>query len=213
MSTSDGGAVSPYQDERTRYYGLASLDRTHVVNLNWIYDLPKVSRFWSNRATRLLLDNWQFTGLASFISGSPQAVSLTTSDGADITGSPTETPRVDIAGNPVIDRSSRGQYTFFNPAAFARPAVGTLGNAGKYSLRGPGINDWDAGLYKNITVKEHYRFQLRGEAYNVFNHTQFDGLDTTARFDAAGRELNARLGQVISARNPRRLQLALKFMF
>ncbi|MCU1236553.1 MAG: hypothetical protein JWP63_4520 [Candidatus Solibacter sp.] len=213
MSTSDNGAISPFFNERARYYGLASFDRTHIVNINWVYDLPRVSRLWNNSVTRQLFDRWQLTGIASFISGAPQSVSLTTSDGADISGSPTETPRVDIVGNPVIDRGSRGQYSFFNPNAFARPAAGALGNAGKYSFRGPGINNWDAGLYKNVVLKERYRFQLRGEAYNIFNHTQFDGLDTTARFDAGGRELNTRLGQAISARNPRRLQLALKFLF
>lgn len=97
--------------------------------------------------------------------------------------------------------------------AFARPAVGMLGNIGKYNLRGPGINNWDARLYKNVIFKDHHRLQLRVEAFNVFDHTQFDGLDTTARFDAAGNELNSRLGQTIFARNPRHRQLALKFIF
>jgi hypothetical protein len=69
------------------------------------------------------------------------------------------------------------------------------------------------GLYKNVIVKERYRFQLRGETYNTFNHTQFDGLDLTARFDPADKQANARFGQLISARNPRRMQLALKFIF
>ena len=182
MSTSDNGAVSLYVNERARYYGLAGFDRTHVANINWIYELPY---------------GFQVTGIASFISGSPQAVSLTTSDGADITGSPNETARVDVVG----------------PNKYARPAVGTLGNSGKYNFRGPGINNWDAGLYKNFVFKERYRFQFRTEAYNVFNHTQFDSVDTTTRFDAAGNQLNSRFGQNISARNPRRLQLALKFLF
>jgi hypothetical protein len=213
MSTSDGGAVSLFVNERARYYGLAGYDRTHVANINWIYDVPKLSRFWSNAVVRNILDNWQFTGISSFLSGAPQAVALTTSDGADITGSPTESARVDVVGNAVIAKSSRNQYRYFNPGAFARPAVGTLGNAGKYNFRGPGINNWDTGLYKNLVVRERFRFQLRGEAYNVFNHTQFDSLDTTARFDATGRQINTRFGQVISARNPRRIQLALKFTF
>lgn len=213
MSTSDNGAVSPYLNERARYYGLAGFDRTHIVNINWIYDLPHVSRWWSNGFSRSVLDSWQLTGIASFISGAPQAVSFTTTDGADITGSPTETARVDVVGNAVIPKSDRTPYLFFNPAAFARPAVGTLGNSGKYDFRGPGVNNWDAGLYKNLVVKERLRFQLRGEAYNVFNHTQFDTLDTTARFDATGKQVNARFGQVISARNPRRLQLGLKLIF
>ena len=215
MSTSDNGIVSLFLNERSRYYERAAYDRTHIANLNWIYDLPKIGSHWSNPFTRQVLDNWQLTGLVSFISGAPQAVSLTTTDGADISGSATaaEAPRVDVAGKAEIPKGDRGQYRFFNTDAFARPARGTLGNAAKYSLRGPGINNWDMGLYKNIVVKERYRLQLRGETYNTFNHTQFDGLDLTARFDPAGKQGNARFGQLISARNPRRMQLALKFIF
>ncbi|HYO84043.1 MAG TPA: hypothetical protein VES20_21750 [Bryobacteraceae bacterium] len=57
------------------------------------------------------------------------------------------------------------------------------------------------------------RAQLRGEFYNAFNHTQWSGLDTTARFDAQGRQVNTQFGQVISTRPGRRIQLALRIMF
>jgi hypothetical protein len=192
---------------------LAGFDRTHVVNVNWIYDLPKASQYWSNRFTRQIFDNWQLTGITSFISGAPLAVALTTTDGADITGSPTEGARSDQIANAVIPKGQRSESHFFNTAAFARPARGTLGDAGKYSLRGPGINNWDMGLYKNLYVKERYRFQLRWEAYNALNHTQFNGVDTMALFNPAGQQTNARFGHLISAGNPRRMQLALKFYF
>jgi hypothetical protein len=95
----------------------------------------------------------------------------------------------------------------------ARPAKGTLGNAAKDLLRGPGINNWDSALFKNFYVKERARLQFRLETYNTFNHTQFATLDTTARFDAAGNQVNTRFGQVISSRSPRRLQLAIKAEF
>lgn len=213
MDTSDNGAVSKYLNEVSRYYGFAGFDRTHVVNINWIYDLPKVSQYWSNKLTRQVFDNWQVTGIASFISGAPLGVALTTTDAADITGSPTEAARPDIVGNAVISKGQRGESHFFNTAAFARPAKDSLGDAGKYNLRGPGINNLDMGLYKNIYLKERYRFQLRWEAYNALNHTQFNGVDTTALFNPAGVQTNARFGHLISAANPRRMQLALKFFF
>jgi hypothetical protein len=57
------------------------------------------------------------------------------------------------------------------------------------------------------------RLQLRVETYNTFNHTQFSSLDTTARFDAAGNQVNTRLGEFIAARNPRQMQFALRFYF
>jgi hypothetical protein len=213
MSTSDGAAVSQYLNEKARYYGPAAFDRTHVVNVNWIYDLPKGSNLWANGMSRLLLDNWQLTGICSFISGAPLGANLTTSDGADITGSPTEGARPDQIAQAIIPKSERSEAGYFNKSAFARPAVGTLGNAAKVVLRGPGINNFDLGLYKNLYLKERFRFQLRWETYNAFNHTQFSGIDTTALFNAAGLQTNARFGRLISAGNPRRMQLALKLIF
>jgi len=154
MDTSDNGAVSKYLNEVSRYYGFAGFDRTHIVNVNWVYDLPKASKLWSSAFARQVLDNWQVTGIASFVSGAPLAATLSTTDGADITGSPTETARVDVIGNPVLPKSQRAESGFFNIAAFARPAKGTLGNAGKYVVRGPGLNNWDLGLYKNLYATE-----------------------------------------------------------
>jgi hypothetical protein len=200
-------------NQKEFYYGLAGFDRTHIVNINWIYDLPRLSPHWNNVLTRTAFDNWQYSGIASFVSGAPLAVNFSTTDGADITGSPTETPRPDLVANAVIPKSQRTIQKFFNTAAFARPAKGTLGSAPKYDLRGPGINDLDMALYKNFLIKEGIRMQFRWETYNTLNHTQFATLNTTARFDPLGNQVNAQFGQVISSRQPRRMQLALKFIF
>jgi hypothetical protein len=213
LTTSEGSQVSGYLDQRSRYYGRASFDRTHIVNLNWIYTLPKASKAWDNGFTRVALDGWQLTGIVSFVSGAPLGIDFTTTDGADITGSPTETPRPDVVAVVQLPQDQRTLYRYFNTAAVARPAKGTLGNAAKDLLRGPGINNWDSALFKNFYVKERARLQFRLETYNTFNHTQFATLDTTARFDAAGNQVNTRFGQVISSRSPRRLQLAIKAEF
>jgi hypothetical protein len=213
MSTSDGGQVSRYLNEKARYYGRAGYDRTHIVNINWIYDLPRLSGLWKTGFARRAFDDWQLSGIISFVSGAPLGVGITTVDGADITGSSTEGARTDLVAKPELPKSERTPYGYFNTNAFARPARGTLGNAAKDVVRGPGINNWDMSLYKNVYVTERARLQFRLEAYNVFNHTQFSSLDTTARFDAQGRQVNARFGQITASRQPRRLQLALKFLF
>jgi len=213
MSTSDGGQVSRYLNQKARYYGRAGVDRTHIVNINWIYDLPRVSAFWKTGFARRLLDSWQFTGIASFMSGAPLGIGLTTTDGADITGSATESARTDLIAKPELPKGQRTPGRYFNTEAFARPARGTLGNAAKDLVRGPGINNWDMGLSKNVYFSERARFQFRLETYNAFNHTQFSGLDTTARFDPQGRQVNGLFSQATSARSPRRLQLAVKLFF
>jgi len=91
--------------------------------------------------------------------------------------------------------------------------VGTWGNAARTQFRGPGINNWDISAIKNFRLRESMRLQWRCEAYNVFNHTQFSGVNATARFDAQGNQVNPLFGQMSSARSARILQLALRFVF
>ena len=98
--------------------------------------------------------------------------------------------------------------------AFAPPVVGTFGNAPKDVFRGPGINNWDLSTFKNIRLPwERCKMQLRGEFYNAFNHTQFSGVNSTAQFNPSGVQSNAAFGNYTSARNPRRIQVALRLNF
>lgn len=192
-------------------YGLASFDRTHVFTMNYLYSLPKTrSRF---PGARLALNGWQLSGITRFISGSPMTVSFTSSTGADITGTPSLSPRVVVTGNPVLPKSERTFERYFRTEMFIAPRVGTTGNAAKYILRGPGINSWDISVFRNFKTRERLHAQFRCEAYNAFNHTQFSGVNTTARFDATGAQINTALGQYSAARRPRYIQLALRLSF
>jgi hypothetical protein len=64
-----------------------------------------------------------------------------------------------------------GQY--FNPSAFLAPAAGTLGNAGRDSLTGPGLAELDMSLLKDTSITESCKVQLRAEFFNVLNHANF----------------------------------------
>jgi hypothetical protein len=68
-------------------------------------------------------------------------------------------------------------------------------------------------IFKNVGLGARRVLQLRWEAYNVFNHTQFNGVDLTARFDAAGNQTNANFGRVTSTRPPRTMQGSVRFSF
>ncbi len=132
----------------------------------------------------------------------------------------------DISGSNILARPdcvagvepNSGPKTFaqwFNTAAFAMPAKGTFGNCGPNNFRGPGINNWDMTLIKRIPLgdSETRSIRLRVEAYNVFNHTQFNAINTAARFDGAGNQINSQFGQAIGARQPRVLQLGATLSF
>jgi hypothetical protein len=134
-------------------------------------------------------------------------------DGADITGS-AEGARIDVIGNASLPKSGRTFYRNFNTDAFARPAAKSFGNAGVNILQGPGINNWDINVGKRMPLFSESRFiQFRSEFFNAFNHTQFSGLNTTARFDAAGKQVDSTFGSFTAARSPRIIQLSLKVVF
>jgi hypothetical protein len=96
---------------------------------------------------------------------------------------------------------------WINPAVFARPSRGDFGNAPKDVFRNPGTHNWDFSLFKNIPLTSESRYlQFRWEIYNAFNHTQWSSIDTTARFDASGNQVNTRFGQVNGARPARVIQ-------
>ena len=82
-------------------------------------------------------------------------------------------------------------------------------------MRNPGVNNIDLALAKRFPVKSDSRyFQFRWEAYNAFNHTQYSGINTAARFDlTTGAQVNALFGQVTSTRAPRVMQGSLRFVF
>ncbi len=115
-----------------------------------------------------------------------------------------------------LDTRQRTFSRYFDTSVFARPGRGERGSgaaASRYAFRGPGINNWDLTFFKNIPVKERFALQFRWEMYNAFNHTQFNGVDATARFDAQGRQINTRFGEITSSRSARFQQLALRLSF
>ncbi len=212
VASTDGDQVSPYFDMRHRNYGPLSFDIRQVLVINYTWDLPNPGKNL-NKYVSGVLGNWQWSGITSFISGTPFLPGFSTSDGADLTGS-TEGARLDVVGNPILSSDQRTFFQNFNTAAFERPAVGSFGNAGVGILRNPGVNNWDMSVSKRIPLKGEERyFQLRGEFYNTFNHTQFSGFDSTARFNPAGQQINANFGAYNAAREPRKIQLSLRFMF
>ncbi len=212
-ANSDGDGVARYRPLRIWNYGKAGYDQTHILILNYTWDLPRGSRVWPNRATRAILDGWLVSGITSLYSGFPSGVGFSTVDGADITGGG-DGSRIVVTGKAQLSHGERTFRRFFDPTVFRRPARGDFGNAPKDVFRLPGANNWDISLFKNFPLGSERRYlQFRWEMYNAFNHTQFSGVDSGARFDAAGNQVNARFGEVTSARTERRMQASLRVTF
>ncbi len=211
VGAADFDGVSPYFSMRRRNYGLLSYDATHVLTINYTWALPNPAP--AIRPLSLILGNWQISGITQFQSGYPFTPGFSTTDAVDLTGS-NEGARITVLGDPRLPKSERTFFRNFKTEMFARTAVRDFGNAGIGLLRGPGINNWDIAVSKRIPVAGEQRyFQFRAEFYNAWNHTQFAGIDSSARFNPQGQQINANFGAYNSARDSRRIQLSLRFMF
>jgi hypothetical protein len=162
---------------------------------------------------RWVLDNWQVSGISSFMSGNPFTPGFTTVDGQDITGS-TDGARITVIGDPRLDKSEKTFNRTFNTDMFKRTPQGSFGNAGVGMLYGPGINNWDLAVSKRFPLRGERRFvQFRTEMFNAFNHTQFSDVNSTARFDKNGVQIDPTFGAYTAAFKPRNIQLSLKLVF
>ncbi|MGH9838741.1 MAG: hypothetical protein ACREEM_08155, partial [Blastocatellia bacterium] len=219
LADGDRDGLPAFRPYRIWNYGRAGFDQTHVMVINYTWDLPRATRLWDNAVIKAVFDDWQLSGITAFASGTPGGIGLALVDtGTDLTGGG-DGARVVIKGNPNLPDSkqtvaSTGFVQWIDPTVFGRPARGDFGNAPKDIFRNPGTHNWDFSLFKNIPLKSESRFlQLRWEMYNAFNHTQWSGIDTTARFDVNGNQVNTRFGQVTGARAARVMQGSLRITF
>jgi hypothetical protein len=213
VANADFGGVSYYFPVRQWNYGPLGYDIPHMLMINYNYELPNLGKKFNNRILGFITDDWMISGITNFMSGTPFTPGFSTSDGQDITGSQ-EGARIVVVGDPNLPKSERSFGRNFNTAAFARPAQRTFGNAGVNIMRNPSWNNWDMSFTKRIPLagEERY-FSFRGEFYNIWNHTQFNGYNTTARFNPAGEQINANFGAYTGTRDQRKIQLSLRLMF
>lgn len=203
-----------------RNWGPQGSDRRHVASVNYAYDLPKLGKRLNNRPLGLVLDGWNFSGITTFSTGGPFTPGFNTTNNLNITGSANEGARIDIVGSPFASIPVGGaglphSKLWFDPAAFREPAVGTIGNAGVNVMYGPGYANFDMTINRKIALghSERRQLQLKAEAFNVFNHTQFTGVNSTFTFNAAGVNTNANIGALTGERGPRIVSLEIRLQF
>ena len=189
-------------------YGPAQFDRRHIFNANFVYELPFYRR--QQGLDGHLLGGWEFSGIVNFYSGLP--LTVTGGHSVDPAGlglldpASNSSRRPDQVGKPNANAPHIIRQ-WFNTSAFANiPPGGTRpGDAPRGSVTGPGAQRWDLSLFKNTKISERVTAQFRAESFNFFNHTNYDTIRTS---------LSSRtFGHVLSARDPRIIQLALKFNF
>jgi hypothetical protein len=174
----DSSFVNPI-DTKHYDYRLLDIDRTHSFVATYVYDLPNLGhRLGDHRLLNGVVDGWEISGITSLISGNPFELGVGIGGinvNQRITGSWTEPPRFLLKSDPSKGRNG----LLIDPSAFIIPPIGSLGNGNRAYLRNPGINNTDLALFKNFRLGSdgNRRLQLRLEAFNAFNHTQFSSIN------------------------------------
>jgi len=165
-----------------------------------------------------LTEGWQITGVTRFTTGLP--VSLEEYDDHSLLGTnsaggvgvldvPNYTGAPLDISNPRNQNLATHTNPYFNISAFPKEALGQLGDANHRFFHGPGLNNWDMALIKDLRLTESKRLEFRGEFFNIFNHTQFSGLASKT----LGYVTSSNFGFVTLANAPRIGQVAAKFIF
>ena len=197
-------AMSPYVSNfKALDTGVSDFDIHHVFVASYVWQLPGFSRY--NPLVRMLAGGWQLSGIWSAQSGLPLSINAgldrsQTGIGFDKGQLVSAQPYGPGAcGNraPCVDK--------LDPTAFALPALGTYGNIAKSLLRGPGLFNTDVGITKAFTIREGMALNFRAEFFNFFNRANFN--NPVNSVSAGG------FGAILSARDPRIGQLALKLNF
>jgi hypothetical protein len=219
LSDFQGELTSPATSFQNPYniqadYGNCGMHLLHNFNTSIVASMPKFSNVWTNR----FLGNWQISPIVTAHSGPWFYVTT----GTDVSLSGVNEDRPNVVGNPYmhIYNSSKLDYVqWLNPASFVSNAPGTFGDEGRNSLLGPGFFNVDAALVRFFPVKEQKKFELRLEAFNVFNRTNMAppgwSVNATTNLMGPGTQsiTSGTFGYSNAAFNMRILQLALKFYF
>jgi hypothetical protein len=206
LASNDGGgglgnqASNPFRYSTDKGPADFDVERRFVTSFLWEMPFFSGAKKWR----RAVLGGWQLNGILTLQSGLPFSVTA----GTDRSLAGVGADRADVTGVAHTfnssDRSAKIQK-FFDTAVFSLPALGTFGTSSRNFLLGPGIENFDAGLFKKFALTEHNRFELRWEVFNTLNRPNF--LNPVNSFT------NPLLGKLTSARDPRIMQVALKFYY
>jgi hypothetical protein len=207
QSSNLGEELNPFNESLTRV--ISSFDMKHNFVATYKYTLPFDRLFKRNR----LSEGWSISGTTRLSSGLPVTLydnsdnSLLGTLGNGVNNQLLDTPNV--SNGPLqINTNPRNGLPAFNTGLFSEENPGQLGTAARRFFYGPGIENFDVQITKTVRITEFRSFDIRAEAFNVFNHAQFDG---PAAVNGTMGDPN--FGNVVSAAAPRLLQVAVKLHF
>jgi len=214
---SDSGLTWNWEPLWERNRALAGFDRTHNLQLYGVYEFPfGPGKRWATAGLPArLAGGWQTNAVVSAVSGSPFTV---TSSGTSV-NAPGNTQTADqvLPTVAILGGIGRGN-SYFDPSAFAPVTEVRFGTSGRNSLRGPGLVNIDASLFRDFVLAERRTLQFRVEVFNLANRPAYNNPGASASAptrQADGTIINLNGYTEITSAQPteRQVRLALKFLF
>jgi Carboxypeptidase regulatory-like domain len=201
-------ATNPVNPALTR--ALSSFDVPHNLVASYTVQLPFDRFIGGGDIAKRFTAGWELSGVSTFAKGEP--VKLNENDDNSLLGAfnaDADVPSYANNGTPLYqNKNPRKGLPYFTPGFFQPEPLGQVGNAMRRYFSGPGLDNYDMALLKSTTITESTKLQFRAEAFNVFNHAQFTNPNGTVNNTGLGG-----FGYVTGARDPRIMQVALKFLF
>jgi hypothetical protein len=183
--------------------GIGGYDVPHRFVSNFLYELPfgRGGRFLTETPVlKELIGGWQVSGIIEAQTGLPMQITQ-----ANNSGGFTNVQRPNQVAPAALPRGDRTLARWFNTDAMVVGPPFTLGNAPRFPLHGPGINNTDLSIMRNFLLRDRLKLQFRSEFFNAFNHPQYNNPNT-----AIG---NVNYGKIIAAHDPRTIEFALRLFY
>jgi hypothetical protein len=202
-NTQQGGANAPLNQMGACLNcdkGMTGFNVPQRLTIAAVWELP-VGRGKLPAPWKAVLGGWAADVIATFSSGNPFTVNAPNNTAAPLTNFRANRLCDGRASLRDTDLRANGLY-WLDTACFAAPPAGMFGNSGANIITGPGLNNWDIALEKNVRFKEALRLQFRAEFFNTWNHAQFKNPNAMVG--------DANFGQVVEARDAREIQFGVK---
>ncbi len=186
-------------------YGPCDSDRRHIAALSATVRTPD----FNGRMARMLASDWRLSG--SFRASSGRPLNITTGLDRALTGAPNVQRPNQVMDDPYGEKTIAN---WLNPAAFAQPAIGSFGNAGRNSVVGMGSRVVDLSLVRGFRITTNHRLEARLEAFNAFNWFRpISQGGAGANNSPVTNFSNANFGRYLASDEPRIMQFAIKYQF
>ena len=175
--------------------------RTHIFNLTASAEMPQ----FAGTTARRLASGWRLSGIFRATSGN--MLSVNTGLDRSLNGVVPATQRANaVLDNPYGDKTLSN---WFNPAAFAQPAIGATGNSGRNAYLGPGTRTVDLSLVRSFGLQNMHRIEARVEAFNALNWF----IPGNPGINLSSGTTFGKITSFSTAASPRVMQFALRYLF